>query len=43
MNQKRNYKQIDAETAEEEKIRKRDVIAVIFAIAGATVLIWGLI
>ena len=39
----RNYKQVDTETVTDERIRKRDVIAVIFAIAGATVLIWGLI
>ena len=38
----RNYKQIDAQEKTDERIRKRDVIAVIFAIAGATVLIWGL-
>ena len=39
----RNYKQIDTESTAKERIRKRDIIAVIFAIAGATVLIWGLI
>lgn len=38
----RNYKQVDIE-AGEERIRKRDIIGVIFAIAGATILIWGLI
>ena len=38
----RNYKQVDTQEKIEERIRKRDVIAVIFAIAGTTVLIWGL-
>jgi EamA domain-containing membrane protein RarD len=39
----RNYKQTDVEEAIEERIKKRDIIGVIFAIAGVTILIWGLI
>ena len=39
----RNYKQVDTQEKTEEKIRKRDVFSVIFAITGATILIWGLI
>ena len=35
----RNYKQIDITEEKEERVRKRDVIAII----GVTVLIWGLI
>lgn len=38
----RNYKQTDIET-KEETIKKIDVLAVIVALAGVTVLIWGLI
>ena len=38
----RNYKQVDTQEKTDEKTRKRDVIAVIFAIAGTTILIWGL-
>ena len=38
----RNYKQVDTQEKTDERVRKRDVIAVIFAIAGATILIWGL-
>ena len=41
----RNYKQVDVEKEKEkeERMKKRDIIGVIFAIAGATILIWGLI
>ena len=39
----RNYNQIDVETTEQERIKKRDIFGAIFAIAGVTVLIWGLI
>ena len=38
----RNYKQINTE-AGEERIKKRDILAVIFALAGVTLFIWGVI
>lgn len=37
----RNYKQVDTEEAEEERIRKRDIFAVAVAIFGVSVFIWG--
>ena len=37
----RNYKQVDTEEATETRIRKRDIFAVIFALAGVTLFIWG--
>ena len=36
----RNCKQVDTE-AGEERIKKRDILAVIFALAGVTLFIWG--
>jgi hypothetical protein len=44
-NEMRNYTQIDVEKEKEKEeiIKKRDIIGVIFAIAGVTILIWGLI
>jgi len=36
----RNYKQVDTE-AGEERIKKRDIFAVIFALAGVSIFIWG--
>ena len=36
----RNYKQVDTE-AGEERIRKRDILAVAVAILGASIFIWG--
>ena len=38
----RNYKQIDTEE-KEERVRKRDIIGVMFAVLGVTIMIWGLI
>lgn len=39
----RNYKQIDVEKETEEKVRIIDILSAIFAIAGVTIFIWGLI
>ena len=38
----RNYKQVDTQETE-ERVRIMDVIGAMLAIAGVTVLIWGLI
>ena len=37
----RNYKQVDTEAGVEERIKKRDIFAVIFALAGVSIFIWG--
>lgn len=37
----RNYKQVDTEAGVEERIRKRDIIAVAVAIFGVSIFIWG--
>ena len=39
----RNYKQVDTETTEEEKVKIIDVIAVAVAIFGVTLFIWSVI
>ncbi len=39
----RNYKQTDTEEETEEKIRKRDIFAVVVALAGAFIFIVGVI
>ena len=37
----RNYKQVDTEATEEERIKKRDILAVAVAILGASIFIWS--
>lgn len=39
----RNYKQTDVEEAAEERVKKRDVLAVAVALAGAFIFIVGVI
>lgn len=39
----RNYKQIDVEAVTEERVRKRDILAVMVALAGAFIFIIGVI
>ena len=39
----RNYKQIDITEEKEERVRKRDIFSVMFAVLGVTIMIWGLI
>ena len=37
----RNYKQVDTEAGEEERIKKRDIFAVAVAILGVSIFIWS--
>ena len=37
----RNYKQVDTEAGEGERIKKRDIFAVAVAIFGVSIFIWS--